>query len=135
MDAMRIAVLAGLGALMVAGAAQAQLRIEVGPACAYGQTEGGLVVLQGDPVACSLAVAPSLSTATIVDFETRPFPSAGNVAVLDAGDVPASNPVGILPFPSRPAPGYARAWDDGRINPFRGVPQAVSGNAVVGVAP
>ncbi|GGL66732.1 hypothetical protein [Wenxinia marina] len=38
-----------------------------------------------------------------------------------AEPVPASNPV-VAPFPTRPVPGYERVWDDGRINPHRGLP-------------
>ena len=34
---------------------------------------------------------------------------------------PLSNPVGA-PIPAAPPPGYKRVWDDGRINPMRGLP-------------
>lgn len=49
--------------------------------------------------------------------------------LFGAGPVPASNaPVATIPQPPR---GYARVWDDGRINPQRGLPRA----QVVAVAP
>ena len=38
--------------------------------------------------------------------------------------VPASNPVGVVPTPTAPAPGYVRAFDDGRVNLQRGLPAA-----------
>jgi len=43
---------------------------------------------------------------------------AGNAI---AAGVPASNPVAAAAAPARPVDGYEEAWDDGRINPQRGL--------------
>ncbi|WP_172794902.1 SPOR domain-containing protein [Loktanella sp. 3ANDIMAR09] len=58
------------------------------------------------------------STATI---STRT--EGGFGTILSEPVVPRSNPVGAV-TPASPPRGYAKVWDDGRINPQRGLPQA-----------
>ncbi|WP_090160283.1 SPOR domain-containing protein [Loktanella sp. DSM 29012] len=66
------------------------------------------------------------STATI---STRS--EGGFGSILSEPVVPRSNPVGAI-TPASPPRGYAKVWDDGRINPQRGLPQA---RAAVQAAP
>ncbi len=107
---------AGALALTLPSAARAQDALAVARVCAYGTLGGAAVVGGNAPIRCE---PPAASTDA-----TRP-PSLRSV--------PASNPVGVVPQAVAPAPGFEPVWEDGRVNPGRGVPRPVSGPAVLGV--
>ncbi|SHI64502.1 hypothetical protein [Wenxinia saemankumensis] len=47
--------------------------------------------------------------------------ASGLEDIFNPQPIPASNPVGA-PIPAHPPAGYVRAWEDGRVNPQRGLP-------------
>ena len=49
-------------------------------------------------------------------------------------EVPASNPVGSVARDVRPPAGYERVWDDGRVNPARGLPPQATATQIVAPA-
>jgi hypothetical protein len=83
--------------------------------CRYGQLGGAAVVGGNAPIRCEPPV---------VLRGADPLPSLH--------PAPASIPVGVVPQEVAPAPGFEPVWDDGRINPGRGVPTAVAGPVVLG---
>lgn len=124
---MRFAVAAiWMGAFAGGAAAQTALPdsrpLDAGPlavarVCAYPLAGGGVLLGRDAPIRCDPPAAESTDDAT------------GDVF---AEPVPASNPLGAVPRPAPPPRGFEGAWDDGRINPGRGVPFPVSGPAVLG---
>lgn len=111
----------------------------------------GYVTSTGQPVICGPAAAPAL---TYADADTCPPGVVGGVAYRCGGagridplssqtlslagvaraaeqpsalgwgqDIPASNPVGAPQVTRAPA-GFAQLWDDGRLNPERGLTSA-----------
>lgn len=82
--------------------------------CFYG-TRGGAVVVGGNaPIRCE--------------------PPAGSAPLVSRPADPASNPVGAVPQAVAPAGGTERVWEDGRVNPGRGVPRPVSGPVLLGAS-
>jgi hypothetical protein len=82
--------------------------------CVYG-TRGSAAVVGGNaPIRCE--------------------PPAGAEPPSPRPADPASNPVGAVPQAMAPAGGTERVWEDGRVNPGRGVPRPVSGPVVLGAS-
>jgi hypothetical protein len=101
---------------MVGGSAY----VPVGPHCA---PHGGVVVVSRE--AARAFTDAALATRGASSPAAAPLPSLEPV-------IPASNPVGIVPQVVAPPPGYEPVWDDGRINPWRGLPQPISGPVLMG---
>ena len=91
------------------GAGGAPLGMTGGTGFGVGQTVGGGVVARG-------ALGPALGD------------------LFPAPVVPASNPA-YAPAVVSPPPGYRAAWDDGRLNPHRGLPPGTIITQAEGVPP
>lgn len=103
---------------MVGGAAY----VPAGPHCGAGR--GGTVVVVPVEAAQTL-------TRTAQATRGMASPAFDPLLPFDS-PVPASNPVGLVPQEVAPPPGYEPVWDDGRINPWRGLPRPVSGPVLMG---
>ena len=112
----------------------------------------GFVTASGGPVNCGSAAAPEPRRVTLAEIcaeiaatgQTYINQATGQpvqcgaaqatpsqpIARLFGGGVPASNPVGATAADVVPTPGYRNAWDDGRVNPNRGLPEATTGTTV-----
>lgn len=88
-------------------AAPAIRRVTLAEICAEIAATGQTVINQatGQPVNCA------------------PTNRVSGIAAFFGTQVPASNPV-PAPVPAAPAPGYQAVFDDGRVNPQRGIPAA-----------
>ena len=95
------------------GAAAAEpRRVTLSEICAEIAVTGQTFINQatGQPVAC-----PGTSRTTATATTRSVF-----------GGIPASNPQGLTARDVQPTAGYRSAWDDGRVNPNRGLPPATT---------
>ena len=115
------------------------------PVATLGCSVPQLAAEQRLPVRCGpQAASPSGLTATLpsagrsqVVARAATSPATTRVAPkpLFGTSVPRSNPVGLVGAPITVPRGYAEVWDDGRLNPHRGLPAAQARVSTRTVAP
>lgn len=106
-------------------------RPAVAPASAEAATCPGVTFVGGTtryPLRCG---PQALSPSGIASVPADPHSVArAQAPIFGAAPVPASNPVGASAVAATVPRGYQPVWDDGRVNPNRGVPRAVAGAVV-----
>lgn len=97
------------------------------------------VVIAAAPVASETCVAvPHMNTPAGMPVRcgpqaARPYTLANGTTAMavSTSSVPASNPRVATATPATPPAGYVTAWNDGRLNPNRGLPRASAETQVV----
>ncbi|NAZ36446.1 hypothetical protein [Rubellimicrobium sp. CFH 75288] len=98
---------------------------------------GSVVVPVATARIVAVPVSPTIGAEVAAPGPVNVSRTAANPRLLELptfghDPIPASNPIGLVPQIASPPPGFEPAWDDGRVNPRRGLPRAVAGPVIMG---